>query len=113
MLVNDVDITWRLKERFEGQLKKENLDKIFYDIEMPLVEVLGSMERHGIKLDTEMLANLSAQAEKTIHQLEKEIFKLAGEEFNIGSPKQMQEILYVKLKREKPVKKFGRVFWSC
>ncbi len=93
----DADITWRLKEIFEEELKKEKLDKIFFDIEMPLIEVLACMERHGVKLDVKMINELSKQAEKQLEKLEKEIYKLAGEEFNIGSPKQLQDILFVKL----------------
>ena len=90
-------MTLRLKEIFEPQLKKEELEKIFYDIEMPLVEVLASMERSGVKLDIGLLEKLADQAQKEIAQLEKDIYKLAGEEFNIGSPKQLQEILFVKM----------------
>jgi DNA polymerase-1 len=93
----DADMTWRLKEIFQPQLKKEKLEKIFYDIEMPLVEVLACMERFGVKLDIGLLEQLSDRAEKEIAQLEKDIYKLAGEEFNIGSPKQLQEILFTKL----------------
>lgn len=93
----DADITLRLKEIFEPRLKEEGLDQIFRDIEMPLIEVLASMERWGIKLDTLLLAKLSDQAELEINKLEKEIYDLAGEPFNISSPKQMQEILFVKL----------------
>ncbi|MDQ3018935.1 MAG: DNA polymerase I, partial [bacterium] len=93
----DADITWRLKEIFEKELKEEDLEKIFNDIEMPLIEVLGGMERWGIKLDKDLMGKLSVEAEKQIYVLEKEIYTDAGEEFNIGSPKQMQEILYGKL----------------
>ncbi len=93
----DADITWRLKEIFEPELKKEKLDEVFREIEMPLIPVLARMERWGVQLDVDILNKLSQDAEKQIHALVKEIYKLAGEEFNIGSPKQMQEILYVKL----------------
>jgi DNA polymerase I len=93
----DVDMTLRLKEIFEPRLKKEELETIFYDIEMPLVEVLACMERFGVKLDVGLLEKLSDQAAKEIAELEKEIYTLAGEEFNIGSPKQLQQILFVKL----------------
>ncbi len=93
----DADMTLRLKEIFEPRLKEEGLEKIFHDIEMPLVEVLACMERFGVKLDVGLLEKLADQAEKEIAQLEKDIYKLAGEEFNIGSPKQLQEILFTKL----------------
>ncbi|HEX3099400.1 MAG TPA: DNA polymerase I [Patescibacteria group bacterium] len=93
----DADMTLRLKEIFEPRLKADGLEKIFHDIEMPLVEVLACMERFGVKLDVGLLEKLADQAEKEIAQLEKDIYKLAGEEFNIGSPKQLQEILFTKL----------------
>jgi DNA polymerase-1 len=96
----DVDMTLRLKELFEPQLKQEGLEKVFYDIEMPLVEVLAQMELNGIKLDAKFLNRLSAEAEIDIKQLESEIYKLTGEEFNINSPKQMKEVLFNKLKLE-------------
>jgi DNA polymerase-1 len=94
----DADIAWRLKTLLEPELKKEGLDSIFQDIEMPLIEVLACMERWGIKLDTQLLVTLSEQAEKQIYTLEKDIYKLAGKEFNLNSPKQLQEILYEDLK---------------
>lgn len=94
----DVDMTLRLKEIFEPQLKAEGLEDVFRNIEMPLVQVLGCMERFGVKIDVGLLEKLSDQAQKEIAQLEKDIYYLAGEEFNIGSPKQLQEILYSKLK---------------
>lgn len=93
----DVDITFRLHELFEQQLKKESLQKIFAEIEIPLIPVLANMERAGIKVDTQLLADLSKRCEKELVKLESNIYKLAGEEFNIGSPKQLQEILYNKL----------------
>src|SRR5690606_21181199 len=93
----DADMTLRLKEIFEPRLKKEELESIFYDIEMPLIEVLACMERFGVKLDVSLLEKLSDQAAKEIIELEKDIYELAGEEFNIGSPKQLQQILFVKL----------------
>jgi DNA polymerase-1 len=96
----DVDMTARLKELFEPQIKKEGLEKVFYDIEMPLVEVLANMETNGIKLDSKFLNRLSAEAEIDIKQLEADIYKLTGEEFNINSPKQMKEVLFDKLKLE-------------
>ncbi len=96
----DVDMTLRLKELFEPQLKKEGLEKVFYDIEMPLVEVLASMELNGIKLDSKFLNKLSAEAEIDIKDLESKIYKLTGEEFNLNSPKQMKEVLFEKMKLE-------------
>ncbi len=96
----DVDMTLRLKELFEPQLKKQALEKIFKDIEMPLVEVLANMETVGIKLDTKMLNRLSGETEVELKELENKIYKLTGHEFNINSPKQLKEILFGKLKLE-------------
>ncbi len=93
----DADIAWRLKTVFQSELKAQKLDKVFNDIEMPLIEVLASMERNGILLDTKFLEGLSVQAEKQIYTLEKDIYKLAGHEFNLNSPKQMQEVLFTEL----------------
>ncbi len=93
----DADMTFRLKEIFEPLLKKEELEKVFHDIDMPLIPVLAKMEHTGIKLDVDLLAKLSVQAADEIVELERDIYKLAGEEFNIGSPKQLQDILFVKL----------------
>lgn len=94
----DADFTIRLKEVFAPQLKAEGLEEVFNNIEMPLIQVLASMERFGVKVDVGLLEKLSDQAQTEISLLEKDIYKLAGEEFNIGSPKQLQEILYSKLK---------------
>ena len=96
----DVDMTLRLKEIFEPQLKTESLEKVFYDIEMPLVEVLSAMELNGIKVDAKFLNRLSGEAEIDIKELESQIYKLSGEKFNINSPKQMKEVLFEKLKLE-------------
>ncbi|MCL5667057.1 MAG: DNA polymerase I [Patescibacteria group bacterium] len=93
----DVDMAIRLKTLYAPQLRREKLDKIFYDIEMPLVEVLAAMERQGILLDSGLLNRLAGEAEVEIKQLETEIHKLTGEEFNVNSPKQLKEVLFDKL----------------
>lgn len=93
----DVDMTMRLKERFAPQLEQEKLLPVFRDIEMPLIPVLADMEQAGILLDKKLLQALSGRAEIDILELEKEIHKLAGQEFNIASPKQLKEILFDKL----------------
>ncbi len=93
----DADITWRLKEILAKDLKTEKLEKVFAEYEMPLIPVLAKMERWGIKVDATFLNKLSKQAAKELNNLEAEIYKHAGEEFNINSPKQLQEILYEKL----------------
>jgi len=93
----DADITFRLAKIYEPQLKQEKLVEIFDEIEMPLIPVLANMERNGISLDVALLEKLSLQAQKLIHALEKEIYRLTGEEFNIKSPKQLKEVLFDKL----------------
>ncbi len=93
----DADITFRIKEILEKELKKENLEKIFFDIEMPLIPVLAKMERAGIIVDAKLLGDLSKEAGTELVKLEKSIYKHAGQEFNINSPKQLQEILFDKL----------------
>lgn len=96
----DVDMTLRLKEIFEPELKKNGLKKVFEDIEMPLVEVLADVELNGIKLDVKLLNRLAGEAEIDIKDLENKIHKLAGREFNINSPKQLKEVLFDELKLE-------------
>src|SRR3989344_1292174 len=93
----DVDCTWRLKQKLEKELKAKNLDKIFYEIEMPLIPVLAEMEHRGIRIDSSYLKNLSKRAEAIADDVRKKIWRLAGEEFNIGSPLQLKKILFDKL----------------
>ncbi len=93
----DADITLRLSKIFRPELKQEKLVKIFDEIEMPLIPVLAAMERNGVILDIELMAKLSKEAQKQIASLEKEIYRLAGEEFNIKSPQQLKVVLFEKL----------------
>lgn len=94
----DADVTLRLKNILEKELKKEGVEKLFYDIEMPLVPVLAYMERNGARIDTASLAETSNLFGKRLHSIEQEIYRLAGEPFNIASPKQVGDILFGKLK---------------
>lgn len=101
----DADITLQLKRVFAPQLKEGQSLSVFEKIEMPLIPVLNSMEREGIHLDSKALQSLSAKLLTDIEQLEKSIVEEAGEDFNIGSPKQLGEVLFGKLKlKEKPKK---------
>jgi DNA polymerase-1 len=93
----DADITYRLYEILKDKLEDDALSDIAEDIEFPLVEVLGRMEKYGIKLDQGMLKEVSTQLDKEIGELESRIFEIADEEFNLNSPKQMGEILFEKL----------------
>jgi DNA polymerase-1 len=101
----DADITLQLKETFAPRLEKDSLYKLFDQVEMPLVQVLTDLELEGIKIDTNALAELSATLEVDMRQVQQEIFAIAGEPFNIGSPKQLGEVLFDKLKLDKNAKK--------
>ena len=94
----DADITLQLKSIFDKEIEVNNLSKIFYDIEIPMINVLSEMETEGIKIDTRYLEKLDKEFEEDLEKLKKEIFKKSGEEFNLNSPKQLGEILFDKLK---------------
>ncbi|GAA3601616.1 DNA polymerase I [Flavivirga amylovorans] len=103
--VEDSDITLQLKEHFEKELGEANTQKLFDDIEIPLLRVLAAMELEGINLDKEFLNSLSEELNKDIASLETKIYDAAEEEFNIASPKQLGIILFEKLKLvDKPKK---------
>ena len=95
--VEDADIALQLKSIFEEKLKEANLLELFENIEMPLIDVLLSMEREGVRINTEELALFSERLNKEKLELESKIYALANEEFNISSPKQLGDILFKKL----------------
>ena len=101
----DADVTFQLYEIFEQKLKEENLENLFYRIEMPLMKVLAKMELVGISLDKECLKKESLELENDLKNLEKKIFEFSEEEFNLNSPKQLGEILFEKLKLDAKAKK--------
>lgn len=94
----DADITLQLKKVFEPLLKENKLEKLFYDMEMPLVTVLSDMESSGVHLDKEMVNTISKKLAEELQKIEESIYVLAGEEFNIASPKQLGIILFEKIK---------------
>jgi DNA polymerase I len=94
----DADITYRLFNLLVSLIKENELDKLAKEIEMPLIEVLCSMELEGFNLDVQSLKEYELQLEDEIHKTEKEIFSMAGEEFNIASPRQLGVILFEKMK---------------
>ena len=101
----DADITLRLKNVLEPRLKELGVEELFWNIEMPLVRVLADMELNGVCLDTEALQDTSKIFTERMKQYEQEIYKEAGEEFNISSPKQVGDILFGKLQiMDKPKK---------
>lgn len=101
----DADVTLKLKNLLEPKLKEAGVWQLFSEVEMPLVRVLASMERNGVRLDTDSLKETSQILTARINDIEQEIYRLAGEEFNIASPRQVGEILFGKMKIvEKPKK---------
>lgn len=94
----DADITLKLKNKLEPELKKFGAEELFYNIEMPLMPILAEMEMNGIRIDTESLAETSKELTARMGEVEKQIYQLAGEQFNIASPKQVGDILFGKLK---------------
>lgn len=103
--VEDADITYQLREFFINDLKKANNEKLFDELEIPLLSVLAKMELNGIDIDEKALEDLSKKLSEDIDQLEKQIHEAAGEKFNIGSPKQLGDILFGKLELAKKPKK--------
>lgn len=96
--VEDTDVTLQLKNIFEQQLQKYNAEKLFSQIESPLVQVLAEMELEGIRIDVPFLKSLSNDIEKDIFSLQQAVYEQAGETFNLSSPKQLGDILFEKLK---------------
>ena len=101
----DADITLRLKNILEPKLKEVNAERLFWDIEMPLVNVLADMELTGVRLDTKALQETSQGLGKRLEELEQRIYRQAGHSFNIASPKQVGDVLFDEMKLvEKPRK---------
>ena len=101
----DADITLQLKNHFESKTNEDHLKSLFEDIEMPLISVLADMEREGINLDKETLAKFSIELDEEIKTLHAKIIELAGEEFNVDSPKQLGVILFDVLELDAKAKK--------
>jgi DNA polymerase-1 len=98
------DVTGRLASVFREEVKQAGLIKLYEEIDLPLVPVLARMEQAGVKIDTAALAQMSTELEREIAIQAKDIYQLAGSEFNIGSPKQLGDVLFNKLNLPKPVK---------
>jgi DNA-directed DNA polymerase len=103
--VEDADVTWQLKEVFKAELSKVNAQKVYDDLEMPLLKVLASMEREGVNLDVPFLKDYAKTLDADIAHLETVIAEQAGEPFNLASPKQLGDILFEKLKIDNKPKK--------
>ncbi len=100
----DVDYTFRLKQKFAKELKERKLEHLLYQLELPLLKVLMRMERRGIFLDEPVLGELANKVHADLESVEKEVQELAGEPFNLKSPKQLSEILFEKMRITPPKK---------
>ncbi len=96
----DADITFQLKQELALDLKPAGVDRLFYDIEVPLLRVLSTMENNGVTINTEGLKEYESELSESINNLEKEIIEMAGVEFNVASPSQVGEVLFDHLKIE-------------
>ncbi|MBO4805831.1 MAG: DNA polymerase I [Paludibacteraceae bacterium] len=94
----DADVTLRLKNILEKEIENNHLEKLFYEIEMPLMQVLAQMEYNGVRIDVDSLKQSSISMTNQLLEIEKEIYTLAGYEFNVGSPKQVGELIFDRLK---------------
>lgn len=97
----DADCVFRLKQKLAPRLRDDGLDRLFYEVEMPLTEVLALMEMNGVEIDTVLLGKFSKEAGENLEKLAHKIYGEAGEEFNINSTKQLGEVLFSKLKLPK------------
>jgi DNA polymerase-1 len=94
----DADLAWRLSEHLEPRLREAGMTRLYKDLEVPLIEVLGELEFNGIRLDLPLLRRLSQEMSQQLAAIEEEIFLLAGRPFNIASPRQLREMLFRELK---------------
>lgn len=108
----DADATWLLHRLFLPRMAEMGMERLFFEVEMPLVPILAEMELAGVKLDLPLLAKLSAGFGEELATLEKEIHRLAGVEFNINSPKQLGEVLFEKMKLPVGKKTKTKTGWS-
>jgi len=103
--VEDADITLQLKEVFSPILKKREVKKVFDEVEIPLVKVLLDMEFEGVRIDMNFLKDYSVQLEQEANEAEKKVYEACGVKFNLGSPKQLGEVLFDKMKLDPKAKK--------
>lgn len=101
----DADITLLLKKELDPLIRENTLEKLLHEVESPLIEVLAAMEFEGVRIDTESLKEMSVELETESRVIEKKVYELAGEQFNLSSPKQLGEILFVKLQLDPKAKK--------
>jgi DNA polymerase-1 len=108
----DADATWLLRRKFEPLLTANQLDNLFHTLEMPLVPILATMEHYGVVLDSKLLASLSADFAGRMSIIEDRVFGLAGQRFNLNSPKQMGDVLFEKMGLQTGKKTRGKTGWS-
>jgi len=108
----DADATWLLHRFFQPRLSEGGMERLFAEVEMPLVPILAEMELAGVKLDLQLLRRLSGRFGEELGRLEGEIHRLAGTDFNINSPKQLGEVLFERLKLPVGKKTKGKTGWS-
>jgi DNA polymerase I len=101
----DADITLKLKEKFDPIIKANGLEKLFHEVENPLIPVLADMEFEGVRIDIESLGELSTILDEESKEIEKQVYELAGVRFNLASPKQLGDVLFLKLKLDPKAKK--------
>ncbi|MFD2200435.1 DNA polymerase I [Shivajiella indica] len=101
----DADITLKLKQKFDPLIKNNGLEKLLNEVENPLIEVLAEMEFEGVKIDTNSLSELSTILDEESKEIEKQVYELAGVKFNLASPKQLGDVLFLKLKLDPKAKK--------
>ncbi|RPA67040.1 DNA polymerase I [Cyclobacteriaceae bacterium YHN15] len=101
----DADITLKLKQKFDPLIKTNGLENLLHEVENPLIEVLADMEFEGVRIDTASLAELSTILEEESKEIEKQVYELAGVKFNLASPKQLGDVLFLKLKLDPKAKK--------
>jgi DNA polymerase I len=103
-LAESADITGRLTSALRSEVEQAGLDKLYQEMDLPLVPVLARMEEAGVKIDTAALSQMSSELEREIAAKAKEIYEVAGIEFNVGSPKQLGDVLFNRMNLPKPVK---------
>ncbi|MDH4223638.1 MAG: DNA polymerase I [candidate division Zixibacteria bacterium] len=103
----DADYTLRLKSLFEPRLEEHSLEKLFYEVEIPLIQVLADMEMNGISIDIEYLKEFSSQMDIELSKTVNQIYQLAGKEFNLNSPQQLSKVLFEDLKLS-PIRKTAK-----
>ncbi len=103
--VEDADITLQLKNVFIGELKSKEVEKVFYEVENPLVQVLKDLEFEGVKIDVDFLKDYSVELDKEARAAEERVYQQAGVRFNLASPKQLGDVLFEKLKLDAKAKK--------